>query len=511
MKRFFLILCGLSMMLTLFGCADLSASDTPSSQLGAYKEEEEREVLPARHYISLIFYEDMDVNPLTTTNSENHELLKLVYSPLIRLNGALQPENILAESVQTEGTTVTVTLKKDLKFSDGAKITAEDAAASYRTVQKTPTSPYFNRLTNVSRIRVQDEQTLVFTLKNADVDYVNCLDIPILQKGGSAASGPYQFSEKNGKLVLVPNPNHYVQPGIATIYLQHPANEQERQNMFSVGLLDVYFTSAESDLTFSGGKDYQVQTYAGDNLLYLGINCTHPLLSNADARRFFSGLPEREKLADTVLLGQADETAYPFQAGWYKAEGLIHDKNLSDLAKKEQAAALGLNLTENALLDAEGAQVTLSLLVAESSTVHRDTAEAVADSFALSGVKIHIETVSRADYEQRLQSGNYELYLGETKTGRTLNTALYGAGSPLNFSGALFPELEAAAAQYREGTLTLSAFGEVYDAYTPIIPLAYRRGVLFAAKDIGNFQATGTWSLYGDITKLITKETELSS
>ena len=449
------------------------------------------------------------MNPLTTTNSENHELLKLVYSPLIRLNSALRAEYVLAESILIEGTDVRIGLKPDLKFSDGTAITAEDVAASYRTVQKTADSPYYSRLANVSKIRVEDDRTLVLTLQEADTDFVNCLDIPIMQKSGSAASGPYQFSEKNGKLVLIPNPNHYVQPGIATIYLQHPANEQERQNMFAVGLLDVYFTSAESDLTFSGGKDYQVQTYAGDNLLYLGVNCTHPLLSNAAARAFLNSLLEREKLADGVLLGQAQETAYPFQAEWYKAEGLVHEKNLSDLTKKEQAAALGLNLTENALLDASGAQVTLSLLVADSSTVHQDTAKAVADSFALSGIKINIETVSRADYEQRLQSGQYELYLGETRTGRTLNTSLYAAGSALNFSGALFPELEAAAAQYRAGTLSLTEYAAVFDTFTPVLPLAYRRGVLFVAKDIGNFQATGTWSLYGDITKLITKETEI--
>ncbi|MBQ7935848.1 MAG: ABC transporter substrate-binding protein, partial [Clostridia bacterium] len=505
MKRFFLILTVGVLTFSLLGCSALMDPDTQSSQLGAYKEEEEREVIPARHYISLIFYEDMDTNPLTTNNSENHELLKLVYSPLIRLNGSLVAEYILAESILIEGTSVRIGLKKDLKFSDGSAITAEDAAASYRTVQKTPDSPYYGRLTNVTRIQVVDDRTLLLTLREADTDFVNNLDIPIMPKSGTAASGPYQFSEKNGKLVLIPNPHHYVQPGIATIYLQHPANEQERQNMFSVGLLDVYFTSVESDLTFSGGKDYHVQTYAGDNLLYLGINCTHPLRSDAGARTFLNSLLEREKLADTVLLGQARETAYPFQSDWYKAEGLIHEKNPSDLAKKEQAAALGLNLTENALLDATGAQITFSLLVSEGSTVHQDTARAVADSFALSGIKINIESVPRTDYELRLQTGQYELYLGETKTGRTLNTVLYAAGSTLNYSGVLFPELEAAAAQYRAGTLSLTEFAGVFDTYTPVIPLAYRRGVLFVAKDIGDFQATGTWSLYGDITKLITK------
>ena len=149
-------------------------------------------------------------------------------------------------------------------------------------------------------------------------------------------------------------------------------------------------------------------------------------------------------------------------------------------------------------------------MVSAESSVHLETAQAVADSFALSGIKIHIEQVSGAEYDLRLQNGQYELYLGEMKTGRTLNPALYAAGSPVHFSGTLFPALEEAAAQYRMGTLDLAGFARVFDEYTPILPLAYRRGVLFVSKDIGSFQSAGTWSIYGDITKLITKETELS-
>ena len=509
MKRLLILFTAAVLLLGMAGCAQLTDSD-PQSLLGAYKENEEREVIPARHYISLVFYDDMDTNPLTTTNSENHELLKLVYSPLIRLGEALKPEYILAESVTQSGNTVTAVLKKDIKFSDGTPITAEDVVNSYKLVKKAPTSPYYQRLVNTGTIAAADSRTVTIQLKAADVDFVNNLDIPIMPRSGNAASGPYRFGEKNGKLVLVPNTHHYVQPGIATIYLQKPANEQERQNMFSVGLLDVYFATAESQLVFTGGKDYQVQTYAGDNLLYLGVNCTHPLLSNGGFRHFLSALLERQKLAEGVLLGQAQPTAYPFQPTWYKAQGLVHDKGLSDLAKKEEAAKLGLNLTENALLDAAGGQITLSLLVAQESTVHLDTARAVADSLALSGIKITVEAATRADYTARLQAGQYQLYLGEVKTGRTVNPALYAAGSPIQYSGALFPELEGAVAQYKEGSLDLVGFAKVFDTYTPVIPLAYRRGVLFVAKDIGNFQSTGTWSLYGDVTKLITKETELS-
>ena len=513
MKRLLLMLMAVVCLLTFCGCSALSDFESdPQSLLGAYKGEEEKgQVLPARSYISMIYYEDMDTNPLTTANRENHELLKLVYSPLIRLTETLKAEYILAETITAEGLTVQVTLKKDLKFSDGSALTAQDVVYSYQTVMKNYASPYASRLVNLKKVAAADGQTVVFTLHSADTDFVNCLDLPIIGKNSTAASGAYCFSEKNGKLVLIPNPHYHLQSGVSTIYLQHPANERERQNMFSVGLLDVYFTSAESETVFSGGKDYQVQTYASDHLLYLGVNCVHPLLGNSGVRGFLNRLLEREKLASSVLLGQAEATAYPFQPAWYKAEGLIHEKNLSDLQKKEQAAALGLNLTENALLDGAGAQVTFSLLAVADSTVHQDTARAVADSFALSGIKINIEAVSRADYQLRLQSGQYELYLGEMKTGRTLNPVLYTAGSTVNFSGAAFPELETAAAQYKAGALELSAFAQTFDASTPFMPLVYRRGVLFVSKDIGTFQSAAAWSIYGDITKLITKETEISA
>lgn len=514
MKRLLLWSVALVLALTMTGCSGESLDpERVENQPGAYGHtgEEEREVLPARDYISMIFYEDMDTNPLTTENSENHELLKLVYSPLIRLNSRLKVEYVLAESVTVEGTKVTVVLRAGLKFSDGSAVTAADVVQSLKTVRDTPASPYHNRLENVKSFKAVDDRTVSITLREPDTDFVNYLDIPVMQRKGDAGCGPYQFAVQGGERVLIANPHYFAKPAISVIYLKKPANEQERQNMFSIGLLDIYFATAESDLVFTGGKNFRVQTYAGDNLLYLGVNCQSGLLADGKVRGFLSGLIGREKLVENVLLDQATASAYPFQPTWYKADGLTRDKNWTDPEKKEKATALGLNLTENMLLDGSGKQVTFSLLVAEDSGVHGDVAQAVADSFALSGVKINLETVSRADYNARLQSGKYELYLGEVKTGRTLNTALYAAGSAINYGGFSAPALEEAAAAYRASEQTLSEYAAVFDQYTPIMPLAYRQGVLFVAADIGDFQSTGTWSLYGDITKLITKETELTT
>lgn len=514
MRKWILWMVMAGLLFSSVGCTGVQIDpEKTETQPGAYGHsgEKEKQVLPARNYISMIFYEDMDTHPLTATNIENHELLKLVYSPLIRLDGQLEEKYVLAEQVTVEGTEVRILLKNGLKFGDGTAVTAEDVAAGFRLIRNTPSSPYHARLENVKKYTVADQRTLTVTLHRPDVDFVHCLDIPVVKKGTTVGCGPYQFGEQDGKKVLVPNPHYFLTPSISVIHLKKPANEKERQEMFSVGLLDVYFATAERELVFSGGKDFKVQTYAGDNLLYLGIQCQNELLSRPELRGFLSGLIARKKLADGVLLGQADATAYPFQSRWYKAEGLIQDKDWTDLEKKEKAAALGLNLTENMLLDAEGKQLTFSLLVNEESAVHRDTATAVAENFAVSGVKIQVEAVSRAKYNERLARGEYEFYLGEVKTGRTLNTALYRTESSLNFGRFSQPELETAAADYTAGTKTLSEFAAVFDRYTPIIPLAYRQGVLFVAADVGEFQSSGTWSLYGDITKLNTKETELTT
>lgn len=509
MKRIILWIAAAVLLISGAGCSGEIVPEE-ENRLGAYggAEEEEREVLPARAYISMIFYESMDTNPLTATIRENHELLKLVYSPLIRLNGALEAEYVLAESVTVEGTEATVVLKEGLKFSDGSAVTAADAAASIKTIQSTPDSPYYSRLENIQSCRAADERTLTIRLREEDVDFINCLDIPVMQEDGTAGCGPYQFSESGGEQILVPNPHYFTQPQIAEIRLMSPSGE-ERQNMFSVGLLDVYFTTAESEQVFVSGKTYQMQTYPGDNLLYLGINCGSGLLAQPEFRGLLSALTDREKLVENVLLDQAEASAYPFQPGWYKAAGLQQGSGMTDAEKEAAAEALGLRFADNILQDGGGNQIQFTLLVSNASEVHRDAAQAVADSFALYGIKINLLVVSREEYQTKLAEGGYELYLGEVKTGRTLNTALYTTGSAINYGGFSSAELEEAAAGYRQGTLTLEDYAGVFDRYTPVIPLAYRQGVLYVSEDIGTFQSTGSWAVYGDITKLTTKEMEI--
>lgn len=509
MKKAVLIFLIFALAISAAGCGMGADIEPGSSPLGAYSNHEEKvETVAPRKEITMIFYEAMDTHPLTATNIENHELLKLVYSPLVRLNGSLKPEYVLAEKVVIEGLDVVVTLKKGLKFSDGSAVTAEDLDQSIQTVRENPASPYYSRLTNIEKCSVKDERTLTITLREPDVDFINCLDLPIVKKGKNVGCGPYKFATEGGKRVLKVNKHYFETPMIETIHLKAPKSEKERQEMFAVGLLDIYFDSAETEQTFAGGKGFSTQIYPGDNLLYLGINCREGLLQSAKFRAFLNRITAREKLVQGVLLGQAEAAIYPYQPNWYKAEQSVANSTLSDGEKAAAIKELGLTLEENVLSDAEGNPLSFRLLACEENEMHASAAQAVAEGLKIAGIAIDIETVPRADYQARLAAGDFDLYLGEMKTGRTLNTALYAAESAVNFSGGVFAELQQAAADYKSGNLLLSEYGKVFDQYTPILPLAYRGGTLFASADIGTFQSTGSWAVYGDMTKLEIKETE---
>lgn len=509
MKRVLLLMLVFSMIFSVAGCGLGADIEPGSSQLGAYSDHGDKvEILPPRKEITMVFYEAMDDHPLTTTNLENHELLKLVYSSPVRLGSDLKAEYVLAEKVEVQGVNVEITLKKGLSFSDGSAVTAEDLDSSIQTVREHPDSPYYSRLENIQKYEVINSRTLTITLKEPDIDFINCLDIPIVKKNKKIGCGPYRFSTEGGKRVLKINRHYFETPTVEIIHLKAPKSDAERQEMFSVGLLDVYFDSAETEQKFAGGKGFATQTYFGDNLLYLGINCREGLLQDAAFRHFLNQIAARKKLVESVLLGRAQAAVYPYQPDWYKAEQSVANSGLSDSEKAAAIKALGLKQEENILLDAQGEPLSFRLLACAENEMHTAAAKAVANGFAVAGISIEVEAVSRETYQARLAEGRFDLYLGEIKTGRTLNTTLYSAESTINFSGAVFEQLQQAAADYKSGNLLLTEYCKVFDSVTPIIPLAYRGGVLLVSADIGAFSAASNWAVYGDVTKLIIKETE---
>ena len=126
--------------------------------------------------------EPASLNPLTEESKLMEEFILLVYDPLWRIDANGQPVNCLVEdySLSSDQRTWTVRLRRDVTFSDGTPLTAEDVQYSYQTMSLHSTifSPY---CAGIDDIRCPDEHTVVFTTSYVKGDMLYC-PIPILPK-----------------------------------------------------------------------------------------------------------------------------------------------------------------------------------------------------------------------------------------------------------------------------------------------------------------------------------------
>lgn len=271
-----------------------------------------------------------------------------------------------------DGQTYTCTLKKDLKFSNGDPLTAEDVAFSFQRVVDIddPNGPS-SLLGNMAKVEAKDDLTVVFTLNNANDQtfpfvlgtsagpIVNKNVFPadgLLEDAKVIGSGPYSLNadaySKNKSVTLVPNKNYngnggdIKNGGVTLTYFSDASN---LKLAVEKGEVDVAWRSLDaesiSDLRTKdsvnviegpGGEDryivFNLKTMPGDT----------PAQQQA-IRRAIAYSIDREVLADKVYQGLY-EPAYsmipkglPGQIDAFKDEfGAKPDK---DAAAKELADA----------------------------------------------------------------------------------------------------------------------------------------------------------------------------
>lgn len=123
------------------------------------------------------------VNPLFASgNDADDDLIRLIYAGLFRFNKEHYVVPDLAESlsVNPEGTEYVVTLKPNLRWSDGQPLTVDDILFTFALIQD-PTfkSPLYSSFRSVTLDRV-DDRTVKFTLKKPLAPFLSSLTVGII-------------------------------------------------------------------------------------------------------------------------------------------------------------------------------------------------------------------------------------------------------------------------------------------------------------------------------------------
>ena len=144
----------------------------------------------------------------------------LIQSTLLKRNADNNFVNDLAKNyeISSDYKEYTVEIRDDVKFTDGAKLTAEDVAFSYNKAKELGEGA---DLTSMDEAKAEGDTKVVFTLNKSDSTFINKLtDVGIVPKANynedsygqnPIGSGPYKLAQwdKGQQFILEKNPDYY--------------------------------------------------------------------------------------------------------------------------------------------------------------------------------------------------------------------------------------------------------------------------------------------------------------
>lgn len=264
----------------------------------------------------------------TTTTANNDIMLHLnLYELLYRVNRdgtALEPS--AAESYETSPDlkTWTFRLRKDIKFSDGSPITADDVVYSIeRGRRKESLWAWLYDDAGLESVKAVDEQTVVFTLNKSFVPFLSdvagywaaIFPKAALEKQGDAffdkpiSSGPFMVKElvQGDHVTLVRNPNALIPPKLDEVEFSLIPDDNTRILKLQSGDIDVAVDVPASQIdAVNAVPELTVQSYPFAFASALTLNHAKPPLDDLNFRLALNYAVDREALIKAVLFGHGE-------------------------------------------------------------------------------------------------------------------------------------------------------------------------------------------------------------
>jgi peptide/nickel transport system substrate-binding protein len=315
------------------------------------------------------------VDPAGSYDNPGWEILYNAAQTLLSIPpGGTEPEPDAAEKCEfSDPKTYTCTLKKDLEFSDGSPLTAEDVKFTFDRMLKIadPNGPSSIFADQLESTEVQDPQTVVFHLKFPDATWPFRLTtgaaslVPDevypadkLQEMGNdtiVGSGAYKITkyDPSQQIVLEPNENYTGDKKLANgkVLVQIYKDEASLKSAVESGEVQVAYRSLAptllKDLETNGAdKGVKVVKGEGTGIQYLVFNNKKGPFAKKEVRQAVSALLDRQTIAtqvynDTVsplytmvpegLPGhdEAFKTSFGEKPDLAKAQGLLEDAGVT--------------------------------------------------------------------------------------------------------------------------------------------------------------------------------------
>lgn len=425
-------------LLTLNGCTQTTEKEENKPNKNTISQEDlEKVAQQAGGTLNLSMRMVKTLNPLVNEDETVDRVLKLLYFPLIAMNEERKPSPSIAKEWQfsADGTVLDITLRDDLQWHDGGSITAEDVVYSLRTIGAAgEKSVYYHVLDYVSSYTATGRNSVQIRFRQQFSGNLYALDFPVISAGyyggGSGVnsdknmepmgSGYYQFEgytpAKEMRLKKFDTAMG-TSPYIDSVVVSVGANQDTDLYSFDQGIIDALSADVTKIGKYDLDQNAKIFEYSTNYYDFVGFNFRNTILQEKEIRKAVAyGLP-KETILESVYLshGMATDTMVNPASWLYEKETATYPYDLQK-GKKVLQKAGWLDIDGDGIRDKKTAEkmtpLRVRILANEENAERKQIANRLGDELLAMGFGVTVELVPFAEYESRLQKGDFDIFIG---------------------------------------------------------------------------------------------------
>jgi len=435
----------------------------------------------------------------------NFTLQQNMYDTLLRYDQSLKPLPGLAErwAIAADGQSVTLTLRKGVKFHSGKDLTAADVVKNFeKAADKDRGWNMLPAVANVAGVTAPDPGTVVIQFKKISPEITDLLQaMAIIEpsameslKNRGSGTGPFKFVEwvPGDHTTLERNPNYWGAPApwVDRVVFKVFSDSDAMVAALQSGICDLVVSLPPKDVGRLSREFNLVRGHPGALTYELRVNGTRPPFDKKEARQALLYAMDRNAVVENVLFGVSQPAVLPFSRASAAYDPSALQKYAFDLKKAKE------------LLDRAGVKNGKAELVALPQFPELPAiGQIIKADLAKIGFEVELTIVDSTVYYKRLLGGDFQLttsFSGNTQkypTRVSLNSIYRIANNPV--WGNSVPKAYADAIAEASGTIDpakqKAAFARLNAAILDeawVVSIAYRQSVFGLAKHVDGFAYT---------------------
>ncbi len=495
--------------------------------LTSCKKEEEavaKEEKASAGSITLYSLKDDTLCPILTDNEANRQMLGIVYESLVSLENNMEPKAKLAKSwsVSSDGLIWTFELRNDVKWHNGDSLKAEDVVYTINQIKQAEQSCYFY---NVKRIAEVSEagNSVVMTLSEPCPTFVNLMTFPVIKKGDDeidrnsfspCGTGAYVFSGGNSGNIYTLKRNENWWGGKAKldeIKVKLLPDSETVAYSFSSGDIDVA-NSEWGQSNLSGGADMRTTSCPLTVYDFIGVNHNNSVLKNKEVRKAISLAVKREKIINDIFAGNAVKANSPLRENWVMS-GDKEDYEVDNTEAENLLLKNGWKKDDGiySRKTEDGRQkLDFEIIVNQENSSRVNIAESIKSDLDSIGMSVKVIPLSFEDYENRIATGDYQLFVGSTMISEEIDLSfLLGSGNMFAFEDEKMNEILFDIKHSANKETLVENYGKLkkrFISQVPIIGICFENFCMLYSKKVEGELSPTPANIYSGIHNLYTRK-----